>query len=101
MTAPPPRRSPWTVPLWIALVLALGGLGWRAVAGCGIAWVDGTPLLDYCPEPPEPDPRPGILAAAKEREDGLEDELHRLRLALIDAPDCPPPPEPPVEIAEA
>ena len=95
-----PRRWLWTVPLWIALLLVLGGVGWRGVAGCGIAWVDGTPILDYCPEPPEPDRRPVILAAEREREDTLEDTLHRLRLAMINAPDCPEPPEPPIEVAQ-
>lgn len=94
------RRFLWTIPLWLALMLILGGIGWRAIAGCGIAWVDGQPIFDYCPEPPEPDPRLALLDAERERESELEDALHRLRLTLIDAPDCPLPPEPPIEVAE-
>ncbi|MCB9958154.1 MAG: hypothetical protein H6843_06005 [Rhodospirillaceae bacterium] len=96
----------WALPLWILLILALGGAGWRVLEACGLAWVDGQPILTFCPEPAEPDPRTGVLVAERQRNLALEDELQRLRLAMIDAADCPvppepePDPEPPLQIAQ-
>lgn len=95
-------RGGWAAPLlWLALVALLGGLAWLVLAGCGLAWPDGRPVLSYCPPPPEPDPRLAVLVREEARQDGLEDRLHDLRLALIDAPACEPPEPPPEpEVAE-
>lgn len=91
------RRWSWTsLALWAGLVALLGGLGWVALGGCGLAWPDGTPLLSYCPAPVPADPRLARLDAERAREQGLEDRLGRLRLALVEAPACPP-----VQVAEA
>jgi|GEM_PF-2010049 len=117
-----PRRSGWAAALlWLALVALLGGLAWLVLAGCGLAWPDGRPVLSYCPPPPERDPRLAVLEREEARQDELEDRAHALRLVLIDAPACEPPeppseppeppepevaeepppePEPPVEVAE-
>ena len=80
----------------------LGGLGWRGLAGCGVAWIDGRPILDYCPDaPPQTDdPQINLLAVERQRQDALEATLHRLRLAMVAAPECQHPPEPPLQVAQ-
>jgi hypothetical protein len=89
------------VALWAALAVGLGLVAWRVLTACAVAWPGGAPILSYCPPPPEPDPDLAVLAEESERRRALEDELARLRLALVDAPACEPPEEEPEEeIAE-
>jgi len=89
-------RRPGLIALWVALALLLAGLGALALRACGIN-LFGWQLFDACPvatpAPVAADP----LAAEKARQELLEEQLHRLRLALTQLPDCPPPPEPPPE----
>ncbi len=99
------RRGGWATPLlWLALLALLAGLAWLLLAGCGLAWPDGRPVLSYCPRPAEPDPRLAALDREETREGELEDRVHALRLALLAAPVCevpePPPEEPPPAVAE-
>ena len=101
--------------LWSALLVGLGLVGWRVLAACAVAWPGGAPVLAYCPLPPQPDPNIAVLAEETERRRALEDQLARLRLALVNAPACeipdeeheeeiaeeePPPEEPEEEVAE-
>jgi hypothetical protein len=88
--------------LWAALAVGLGLVGWRVLTACAVAWPGGAvPILSYCPPPPEPDPDVAVLERETERRRALEDDLARLRLALVDAPACElPEEEPEEEIAE-
>ena len=87
--------------LWGLLVVGLGLVGWRVLTACAIAWPGGASILAYCPPPPPADPNAAILAEETERRRALEDQLARLRLALVDAPACDvPEEEPEEEIAE-
>ncbi len=94
---------------WLALATLLAALGMKALEACGIGWGEGRPAISFCPAPAAPDPRIPALRDARAHERDLQTRLNRLRLALAEAPACPPPvaeapppePPPPEPIAEA
>ena len=104
-TPAPMRRPPWLgMLLWLGLIGALGGIGWAVLSGCGIAWLDGRPVLTYCPTAAEAEPPVSLALLEDEqaRQRILAQRLERLRVAMINRPACPEPePEPePIEVAE-
>ena len=99
----PRRRILWSVALWAVLLPVLAGAGWAGLSACGLAFVDGRPVLTFCPDPPEPSPLLAVLAEERAQQARLEADLHRLRLTMLASADCALPPEPepePIEVAE-
>ena len=90
----------------MALIGLVASVGWLLLGACGLAWRDGRPVLDFCPAPAVAATPSSALLAEEQRGRDLAQRLDRLRLALVDAPDCPPPepdtvpPEPPIEVAQ-
>ena len=89
--------------LWLLLGGVVGLIGWLALDACGIGWADDRPLLQFCAQPTDPDPRSGALDAEQARERDLRARLDQLQLILLAQPWCeaPPPPEPPPEPPQA
>ena len=75
---------------WVALAGSLGGVGALALGACGLSWPgNGQPIVLFCPEPAQAAPAPSTaLLAEQSRARTLQQELDRLTLALLDAPDC-------------
>lgn len=73
----PARGWRWWWPFWLLLALLLLAIAWLLLQACGVNW-PGRSDWQYC--------RPGAAALAAELESGraLEEEAHRLRLALIE-----------------
>ena len=108
----------FSVALWLLLVGLLAAVGVRALDACGIV-LPGGAVLRFCPPPVEAAPVGVELDREFARQETLRRRLDALRLALVGAPDCPPPlvaeapPQPPpdpapppevpepVEVAEA
>lgn len=87
----PPRRRV-TVLLWLALAVLTGAMAVAVIPACGVVLPWNGRAIGFC-DPPAPSPvsAPPELAALALHQRLLEEELHRVRLRLVQAPDCPEP----------
>lgn len=84
--------------LWAALALTLSTVFLLAMRACGLSAFGGTVMILHCQPPMTQDEPIVTLQQEHLRQQALEDHLDRLRLRLVDAPHCPPPPE--ADVAE-
>ena len=82
---------------WLGLLALLTTLGALGLGACGLAWPGGPTILTFCPDPAAARPDDDLLVVERERQSDLLGRLDEIRLALINAPDCP---APPIEVAE-